>query len=256
MSSSLEISAIALFGFYLLLLLPIGLFSRWQLGLSRSLVSSVLRMTLQLAIVGFYLQALFNYQSPLLNASWLLVMVLVASYSICQRAKLPARKVLLATFTGQILGVVVVVPILLMVVVQAQPWWQAQYLIPITGMLLGNCLTVNILALERWYTALKQQKNEHQFYVSLGAKNPSLPFIKSSIRTALTPQLASMTTLGIVSLPGMMTGQILGGTEPFLAVKYQLVIMVAIFIAGSVSVMSSLAIIKRMAFDAYGRLII
>ncbi|MCG7497243.1 ABC transporter permease [Vibrio sp. Of7-15] len=256
MNSSLEISAFALVGFYLLLLLPVGLFARWQLGLNRHLVSSVLRMTLQLAVVGFYLQVLFNYQNPILNGSWLFVMVLVASYSICQRAKLPAKKVLLATFSGQLLGVLVVVPLLLIVVVQAQPWWQAQYLIPITGMLLGNCLTVNILALERWYSTLKQQKNEHEFYVSLGAVNPSLPFIKSSVRAALTPQLASMATLGIVSLPGMMTGQILGGTEPLLAVKYQLLIMVAIFIAGSVSVISSLAIIKCMAFDAYGRLII
>ena len=88
----------------------------------------------------------------------------------------------------------------------------------------------------------------------MGAPKPEQPFIRTAVKAALAPQLASMTTLGIVSLPGMMTGQILGGTEPLLAVKYQLVIMVAIFISATLSVTTTLTVASRSAFNRYGQL--
>ncbi|ELR66618.1 YbbM seven transmembrane helix protein [Photobacterium marinum] len=256
MNSALEISNFALGGFYLLLLLPLLLFHRWQLGLGRSLVEAALRMTLQLAVVGIYLQALFAFQSPGLNILWLSVMILVAGFSICRRAEVKVKKVLPAVIIGHLAALLLVLPLLLAGVIQAQPWWQAQYMIPVAGMLLGNCLTANVLALERWYSGLKDKQNEYQFYLALGAPNPVLPFIQVAVRAALSPQLASMATLGIVSLPGMMTGQILGGTEPILAVKYQLLIMVAIFMAAAVSVATTLVVVSRYAFNRYGQLVI
>lgn len=256
MNSALEISNFALGGFYLLLLLPLLLFHRWQLGLGRSLVEAALRMTLQLAVVGIYLQALFAFQNPGLNILWLSVMILVAGFTICRRAEVKVKKVLPAVIIGHLAALLLVLPLLLAGVIQAQPWWQAQYMIPVAGMLLGNCLTANVLALERWYSGLKDKQNEYQFYLALGAPNPVLPFIQVAVRAALSPQLASMATLGIVSLPGMMTGQILGGTEPILGVKYQLLIMVAIFMAAAVSVATTLVVVSRYAFNRYGQLVI
>ncbi|WP_299017689.1 ABC transporter permease [uncultured Photobacterium sp.] len=256
MDNALEISNLALAGFYLMLLLPLLLFHRWQLGLGRTLVESALRMTLQLAVVGIYLQALFTFQNPGLNILWLSVMILVAGFSICRRTEVNLKKVLPAVIIGHLVALLVVLPLLLAGVIQAKPWWQAQYMIPVAGMLLGNCLTANVLALERWYSGLKDKQNEYQFYLALGAPNPVLPFIQTAVRAALSPQLASMATLGIVSLPGMMTGQILGGTEPLLAVKYQLLIMVAIFMAATLSVATTLAVVSRYAFNRYGQLVI
>ncbi|MEJ2766536.1 ABC transporter permease [Photobacterium sp. MCCC 1A19761] len=256
MNNALDISHLALGGFYLLLLLPLLLFARWQLGLGRTMVTAVLRMTLQLAVVGIYLQTLFAFENPLLNLVWLSVMVLVAGFSICRRAEISLKQVMPAVVAGQIVALLVILPALLAGVIQAEPWWQAQYMIPVAGMLLGNCLTANVLAIERWYSGLKEQQNEYQFYLALGAPNPVQPFIRTAVKAALAPQLASMTTLGIVSLPGMMTGQILGGTAPLLAVKYQLVIMVAIFIAATLSVATALALISRLAFNRYGQLVL
>lgn len=256
MDNALNISNIALAGFYLLLIIPLFLFHRWQLGLNRSLVEAVLRMTLQLAVVGLYLQALFEFQNLGLNVLWLSVMVLVAGYTICRRAEVDIKKVMPAVIIGLLVALLVALPALLAGVIQAEPWWQAQYMIPVAGMLLGNCLTANVLALERWYSSLKEKQNDYQFYLSMGAPNPVQPFIKTAVKAALSPQLASMTTLGIVSLPGMMTGQILGGTEPLLAVKYQLVIMVAIFLSATLSVATALAVVSRKAFDRYGQLVI
>ncbi len=256
MNDTVVISLWGMAAFYLLLLIPIALFARWQLGLTRSIVTAVLRMTLQLAVVGIYLQTLFDFQNPLLNLAWLTIMAGVAGVSICQRAELPLKRVLPAVLTGQAVALVVVLPMLLVMAIQLSPWWQAQYLIPVAGMLLGNCLAANVLALERWHSSLKSRLNEYQYYVSLGAPQPAQPFVKEAIKTALAPQLASMTTLGIVSLPGMMTGQILGGTEPLLAVKYQLVIMVAIFLAAVFSVATTLSLVNKYAFNRYGQLVI
>ncbi|MGR5145254.1 ABC transporter permease [Photobacterium alginatilyticum] len=256
MNEALNISNLAMGGFYLLLLIPLFLFHRWQLGLGRAVVEAALRMTLQLAVVGLYLQALFEFQNLGLNVLWLTVMIVVAGYSICRRAEVRLKAVMPAVIAGQVMALLVILPALLAGVIQADPWWQAQYMIPVAGMLLGNCLTANVLAIERWYTGLKEKQNEYQFYLAMGAPNPVQPFIKTAIKAALAPQLASMMTLGIVSLPGMMTGQILGGTEPLLAVKYQLVIMVAIFISATLSAATSLAVVSRYAFNRYGQLII
>ncbi|GAL06141.1 YbbM seven transmembrane helix protein [Photobacterium aphoticum] len=181
--------------------------------LSKTLISAALRMTVQLSIVGLYLQTLFAFQNPWLNSLWLSVMIGVAGVAICRRAEVPVKTVMPALITGLVLGLLSVLPALLAGVIQVSPWWQAQYLIPVAGMLLGNCLAANVLALERWYSALKDKQDEYRFYVALGAPQPALPFVRIAVKAALGPQLASMTTLGIVSLPGMMTGQILGGTD-------------------------------------------
>ncbi|UTM59700.1 ABC transporter permease [Photobacterium sp. CCB-ST2H9] len=254
MDSAVSLSNLSLAAFYLLLLLPLGVFYRWQLGLSKVAVISVLRMTLQLAVVGIYLQTLFSFQHLGLNLLWLSVMVLVAGFSICRRSGVPLGKATVAVIVGLLVSLLVVLPPMLIGLIHADPWWQAQYLIPVSGMLLGNALTANVLALERWYSSLKEKNNEYQFYLAMGAPHPMLPFQREAVKAALTPQLASMSTLGIVALPGMMTGQILGGTEPILAVKYQIAIMIAILVAVAASVATTLSVIRRFAFDRYGQL--
>ncbi|WP_419206860.1 ABC transporter permease [Photobacterium leiognathi] len=91
-NSTLDIQWIAMAVFYLLLLIPIFLFQRWQLGLNRTLINSVLRMTLQLSVVGIYLHTLFGLQSVVINIVWLSIMALVASYTICKRAEVNLKR--------------------------------------------------------------------------------------------------------------------------------------------------------------------
>ena len=143
---SLDLHWSAMAGFYLLLLIPLVLFQRWQLGLSRTMITSVLRMTLQLSVVGIYLHTLFGWQSIGLNVVWLTVMALFASYTICKRSEVNLKRVLPAVICGQFVALSVALPALLAGVIQVSPWWQAQYMIPIAGMLLGNSLTANVLA--------------------------------------------------------------------------------------------------------------
>ncbi|WP_407333424.1 ABC transporter permease [Enterovibrio sp. 27052020O] len=253
-NSALNISNSALAAFYLIFLIPLLLFQRWQLGLSKPLITSVIRMTLQLAVVGLYLQTLFDFANIYLNTLWLLVMILVASWTVCRQAGANVKALLLPVLSGQVIALSCLLPVLMIGVIQTQPWWQAQYLIPVAGMLLGNALSANVLALERFHTSLKQRHDEFQFYLSLGSPAPAKPFIKEAFIAALRPPMAAMSTLGIVSLPGMMTGQILGGTNPLLAVKYQLVIMIAIFLTVTLSVATTLMFASRSAFNCYGQL--
>ncbi|MGF1707018.1 ABC transporter permease [Enterovibrio baiacu] len=255
MSEVLNINHWALAGLYLLFLIPLILFQRWQLGLSKNLISSVVRMTLQLAVVGLYLQTLFSFANFWLNTLWLLIMIFFASITICKQASANMKALMPAVLAGQCLALGFVLPVLMVGVIQTDPWWKAQYLIPVAGMLLGNALSANVLALDRLHSSLKKRHAEYQFYVSLGAPTPSRPFMREALSAALKPPMAAMSTLGIVSLPGMMTGQILGGTEPLLAVKYQLVIMVAIFIVVFTSVSMTLLLAGKRLFDEYGNLV-
>lgn len=254
MNEALNINIWALSALYAVFLIPLLLFQRWQLGLSKTLISAVVRMTLQLALVGLYLQTLFNFASIWLNTAWLMVMILVASWTICKQAGTHWKRMLPAVLSGQLIALGLVLPLLMIGVIQTSPWWQAQYLIPVAGMLLGNTLSANVLAIERLHSSMKQRIDEYQYYVSLGAKQPGKPFLKEAFSAALKPPMAAMSTLGIVSLPGMMTGQILGGTAPLLAVKYQLVIMIAIFITVTLSVATTLILGSKNMADNYGRL--
>lgn len=126
--------------------------------------------------------------------------------------------------------------------VQPTPLYSAQYMIPLAGMLLGNSLSSNIIALQNLFTAFEERKTEYEAAISLGAspKYASFPFVQEALRKSMAPILASMTATGLVTLPGMMTGQILGGASPLVAIKYQLVIMLAIFVMLNISVVITL----------------
>jgi putative ABC transport system permease protein len=121
------------------------------------------------------------------------------------------------------------------------------------GMILGNCMRGNILALERFYSSIRRNEKEFITYLLMGAtlREAVTPYMRESIRPALAPQLSTMATLGIVSLPGMMTGQILGGTSPLIAIKYQLAVMIAIFTAIALSTFINIFVSMRIAFNDY-----
>jgi putative ABC transport system permease protein len=123
-------------------------------------------------------------------------------------------------------------------------------------MTLGNCMRGNIVALDACYGRLRSQRRVYQGDLLLGATRFEAlrPFTQEALRASLAPMIATMATLGIVSLPGMMTGQILGGSSPIVAIKYQIAIMVCIFVVMALSAMLNLILTQRVAFDHYDRL--
>jgi putative ABC transport system permease protein len=120
-------------------------------------------------------------------------------------------------------------------------------------MILGNCLQGNVIALERFYSSVRKNENEYTTFLMLGATRweAARPYFKEAVKAAINPTIASMATMGLVSLPGMMTGQILGGSEPWLAVKYQIAIMICIFTSTTLASIINLKLSLTIAFNAF-----
>ena len=238
---------------YGLCLLPWGLL--WLLGLrlSRDIAISILRMSIQLALVGIYLKMLFELNHPWLNGLWILMMLIVADLSILKRAGLKARYFALATFMAIASSILFTTAFLVILVIQPAHFYDARYIVPLAGMILGNCLQGNVIALERFYSALRKNENEYATFLMLGASRweAVLPYFRDAIKAAINPTIAGMATMGLVSLPGMMTGQILGGSEPWLAVKYQIAIMICIFTSTTLAGVINLKLSLAIAFNAY-----
>lgn len=227
----------------------------WLIGLrlSRDILTSILRMSVQLALVGFYLKTLFSLNDPLFNGLWILIMLVVADISILQRAGLKLRYFVVPCFISIASGTLFPTFYLMVLVIQPPHFYDARYLVPLAGMILGNCLQGNVIALERFYSTLRKNEAEYMTFLLLGATRWEAvrPYYRVAIKAAISPSIASMSTMGLVSLPGMMTGQILGGSEPWLAVKYQIAIMVCIFASTALACIINLKLSLRHAFNAY-----
>lgn len=254
MENSIDIDNWKLLSFLSILLIPLAINFYYKLSMSRTFVMAVVRMSLQLAMVGLYLAFLFELNSLLVNAIWLVIMLIIGSRAVITNANLKLKYLFHLVLTAMTLSLIPIITILLLGLLQPRPYYSAQYLIPLAGMLLGNCLTANIVSLQSLYSHLKDKQADYHAALALGAtpKQACLPFIQISLKNALAPILASMTTMGLVTLPGMMTGQILGGVAPLIAVKYQLIIMVAIFTMLTLSVSLTLSLCVRFTINKSG----
>lgn len=256
MSNTVDIAWWQLAVFSIILCIPLAVSRIYQLALSKEILISVGRMTLQLILVGTYLEYLFKLNNLWINLIWLLFMITIGASSIVSKTHLPVNKLLFPIMAGLAAGLFPVALILSLGVVHPLPWYSAQYLIPLSGMLLGNTLSSNIVALQNLFTAFEERKSEYEAAISLGASPyyASRDFVRSALRKANAPILASMATIGLVTLPGMMTGQILGGTSPLIAIKYQLMIMIAIFVTMTISLTISIQLTLRATFTKEGRI--
>ncbi|KZK94756.1 MULTISPECIES: ABC transporter permease [unclassified Pseudovibrio] len=246
MTSNVAWSDLALF--YLIAIIPLSLL--WTMGLkdlSRDLAISIARMSIQLLVIGFYLQTVFDLDNLALNLLWLVAMATIAAITSAGRAQMPRLKST-APLTAAIL--IAMLPVLLMFIVifsRPVPWYSAQVTIPVAGMLLGNALGSLVIALRRFNLRTPEDKEHIELLTTMDATKLEArrTLVKASLRAAASPVIASMATLGLVSLPGMMTGQILGGFNPIEAVQYQIAIMLGI------SATQTLAIILALRFTIY-----
>lgn len=242
--------------FSLVLIIPLTINKRYKLGIIQDTVISVVRMTVQLVLVGMYLEYLFKLNSLAVNLLWLAIMIVVGSSSIVSKTNLPKKPLMWPLIAGLSCSLFPLLSAIAFCLVKPEPFYNAQYMIPLSGMLLGNSLSSNIVALQNLFTAFEQRKSEYEAAISLGAspKYASFPFLQEALRKSLAPILASMATTGLVTLPGMMTGQILAGASPMVAIKYQLIIMLAIFVMLSVSVAITLEMTLSCVQTKEGRI--
>ena len=224
-----------------------------RLRLAGRMVWTMGRMAAQLALVGVYLTYLFKYNHPVLNIAYILLMAAVANAAMLRNSGL-TFKLYAATLPALLIALFSVLGFYTMLVFQPHPFYDARYLIPIAGMLLGNSMSRTIVTLERFYSSLRAHPDEYAAYLTMGAtvREASMPFLRSAYMAGIAPNLASYATMGLVALPGMMTGQILGGSSPSVAIKYQIAIILAIFAATELATLLCVWLSQRRSFDDFG----
>ncbi|MDR0939707.1 MAG: ABC transporter permease [Mediterranea sp.] len=254
---TIDISYFNLFAGLLLLGIPFFYLWKFKTGLLRAAVIGSLRMIVQLFLIGMYLKYLFQWNNPWVNSLWVIIMILVAGQTALGRTGLRTRILLIPISVGFLCSVTLIGFYFIGVVLRLNNVFSAQYFIPIFGILMGNMLSSNVIALNTYYSGLKREQQLYRYLLGNGAtrQEAQAPFIKQAIVKAFSPLVANIAVMGLVALPGTMIGQILGGSSPHVAIKYQMMIMVITFTASMLSLMITISLASRKSFDAYGKLL-
>jgi putative ABC transport system permease protein len=223
-----------------------------KLDLERKLAWAAVRTVVQLLAIGYVLGWVFQFDRWFVVLPLMVAMTLIAGFAGAQRG---AR-----TYTGQRVDSIVsiwvsswlVAAVGLFVVIRIRPWYEPQYAIPILGMILGNTLTGVSLGIERMTEELTARRDRVDMALALGATRweAAQAPARQAVRAGMIPTLNQMAVVGIVSLPGMMTGQVLAGQSPLQAVRYQIVIMFLIAASSALGTVLAVLLTYRRLFSA------
>jgi putative ABC transport system permease protein len=205
--------------------------SLWhKLGLEQQLAYSSARSLVQLIAVGYILDLVFAINNWLVVLGILGIMMAIASVVTRNRIDQKLKGLLPTVIWSLVASSAFTLGYVMVLIVQPDKWYEPQYLIPLAGMLFGNAMNSASLAGDRLLNAISQNRLEIETYLSLGAtgKQAIAGYQREAIRTGLIPTLNNMVVMGLVSLPGMLTGQVLGGSNPRDAASYQILILFAI----------------------------
>lgn len=240
----------------LLIVVNVALSLGLRLGLERSLLVASVRMTVQLLLIGLVLEWVFALERPLPILAIALLMSALAGVSAVQRTKRRFAGVYWDSLVSVLAAAFMVTGFALLGVVRVRPWYEAQYLIPLLGMVLGNVLNGISLALDRFTEGVAQRRGEVELLLGLGASRweAAHALVSDALRVGMIPTINAMMVMGIVSLPGMMTGQILAGASPGDAVRYQVVIMFMIAAATALGAFGVVMLAFARLFDRRHRL--
>jgi len=258
MSGLIDLSWVDLALASALVLVAIGL-SQWQrLGLARGFVIGAVRAVVQLTIVGYVLAFLFATRRWYLVVLALLIMLVAATKTATDRQRSPVGSISAITGLAMLVGTGLTLAYVDGVVLRLHPWYDPQYVIPLFGMIVGNAMNGAALAAERLTSEMELRRGEVEAYLALGASpaRAAAEPVRRALAAALIPAVNGLMVVGLVALPGMMTGQILAGSSPNLAVRYQ--IMVAFMLAGAVAITSTAMVLwyRRRFFTHAEQLVV
>jgi len=203
---------------------------KWKLKTTNTLYA-MCRMLAQLLLIGYFLNTIFASDSALTTLLILMVMLLFSSWIALDTVKNNRRQLLTKTALSLFIACSFTLSIIVLAVLELNPWYQPRYTIPLGGMILANAMNSISLAAERF-------QSEIQTHTYLDAR-------KQAFNAALIPTINMLFAVGIVSLPGMMTGQILSGVSPFIAARYQIMVMCMLFASSGISAACFLTLIRN-----------
>ncbi|HBX24555.1 MAG TPA: iron export ABC transporter permease subunit FetB [Desulfotomaculum sp.] len=227
-----------------------------RLGLLQSLLWGTVRTFAQLFFIGYALSYIFNLNHPVLIFGIILVMCTIATRASMRRIPHQSGYLALIGFLSLTVSTFLVGIIVVALVIGPQPWYLARIVIPIFGMILGNSVNGIALSLERLYAEIRTHAAEIEALLSFGATpwEAVQERVRESLRAGMTPTINSLMVVGLVSLPGMMTGQILSGVDPQQAVRYQIVVMLMITAAVSIGCLMLVLLTYKRFFTAQAAL--
>lgn len=228
----------------------IFLIKKWKLGLEQTLLIATLRTFVQLTLMGYVLTWFFGQDHWAFMLGLLIIMILIASWEGTRRQKSDIPHFFTAMLVSLLGSAILILGTILLFILEVEPWFSPYAAIPIGGMIIGNGLNSTSLTANRFIGELKHREQEIETLLALGAEPKVAVYdaMKASIHAALIPNINGMMTVGLVQLPGVMTGQILAGIDPIIAVRYQIMIMYMWFTTAALANMIMLAIVYRQFF--------
>ena len=254
----IEITPVQLF-LCLLFVLLAGLGSfMLKLKLEKDLAWGTVRTFAQLFIMGYILKFIFQLNNVVFILLLYTFMIFWAAHAVRGRVKEDSVRFFVPTFVSMVASYMLVSILVTVVIVQVKPWYTPQYFIPLGGMIIGNAMNAITIALDRLFSDLRQHRAEIELSLSLGAsyQEATHSVMRDAVKAGMIPSINALMTVGLVSLPGMMTGQILAGTDPLIATKYQIVVMLMIVAATAIGSVLIAHVVRRRCFTKAHQMII
>lgn len=236
------------------LIIPIFILVKYRTGLTKPTIIAFGRMLAQLFLLGLYLKYIFALDSIYVNLAWVIIMILSAGFTVTKRSEIPLKIFLLPITTAVLANVFINILFFGFLILGPEKTSSARYLIPIMGMIIGNTLNSSIVGVRSYIKMITKNEDEYQYSLMCGADfyEAQRNFVSQALKDALNPTIASTAVIGLIWLPGMMTGQILGGSNPMDAIKYQIIIIITIFVGSVITLMVAILQIKRVSFNEFG----
>lgn len=213
----------------LLIVAGAGLSLAMSLGVHRTLLVAALRMVIQLLLVGLILRAVFAIASPWLTLGLVVAMIFAAAREAGSRQdrRLDVRWQFVVGLATVSVPTIVITVLALVTALRPSPWYDARHAIPLAGIILGNAMNAASLTLQTVFNAAWYQRQAIDARLALGADRQTAfrPILRQAVRSGILPTINTMSAAGIITLPGIMTGQILAGMDPIEAARYQILLM-------------------------------
>lgn len=228
-----------------------------HLGVGRSLLIGTVRTFVQLIAVGYLIKLIFHLDSPWLILGYFAFTCIMAAWVVRNNVKSSLFSIFLPSLGAILLTSFVITMCVTGGVLQASPWWEPQYFIPLGGMITGNVMTAISIGFKKWLEGIKDHAGDVEMRLTYGAslQEASREVFRECMKLAMMPTIMSMMSVGLVQLPGMMTGQILSGVDPTHAVRYQIVVMLMLTAATAFGSYLALLWARRRSFGPMANLL-
>lgn len=224
----------------------------WRIGLEKIIIIGTIRSFIQLSVMGYVLTFFFGLEHWIYMVCLIMLMILIASFEANRRLDIPIKGYFMMNVYSMSITVFIVLGTTLQFILDVEPWFYPYAMIPIAGMIIGNGLNSATLTTNRFIGELKHREDEIETLLALGASPRAAvdTSIREAIRAALIPNINGLMLVGLVQIPGVMTGQIIAGVDPLIAIRYQIMIMYMWLTTATLANVLTQAMVYRQFFTS------